>query len=173
MALVLGRFRERGERIRGRVGVVAIFDAFATRKIGVRVEGVGGIVRDGRSGTVVRVVSHAVRRVVAFRETRDDAVAREGVALVRILARERLARDEIRVVAVREDVLAGRARVVQGEEERCQWRGETGCEGGREPSAAKAHGARSSGRLACRVGGSRPRARRREGRLNSPLACAP
>ena len=30
-----------------------------------------------------------------------------------------------------------------------------------EASAAKAHGARSSGRLACRVGGSRPRARRR------------
>ena len=149
MALVLGRFRERGERIRGRVGVVAIFDAFATRKIGVRVEGVGGIVRDGRSGTVVRVVSHAVRRVVAFRETRDDAVAREGVALVRILARERLARDEIRVVAVREDVLAGRARVVQGEEERCQWRGETGVrrgEGSRQRRRRTARGRRVDSR---------------------------
>jgi hypothetical protein len=148
VALVLGRFRERGERNRERIGVgdAAIDDASATRKIGVRVEGVRGIVRGGRSGMVARVESRAMRRAVVFRETRDDAVAREGVALVRDLARERLARDKIRVVAVREDVLAGRARVVKGEEERCQGRGETKMRGrGGDASAAEARGARVVG----------------------------
>ena len=148
MALVLGRFRERREGIRERIGigVAAIDDASATRKVGVGVEGVRGIVRGGRSGMVARVESRAVRRAVVFRETRDDAVAREGVALVRDLARERLARDEIRMVAVREEVLAGRARVVQGEQERCQGRGETEMRGrGGDASATEARGARVVG----------------------------
>ena len=140
VALVLGGSANAANGSRGRVGVVAIFDAFATRKIGVRVEGVGGIVRDGRSGTVVRVVSHAVRRVVAFRETRDDAVAREGVALVRSrrvnASREMRSAWSLSAKTSSPDAPAScraRRNAASGEERR-------GCEGGR--GAVSGEGAR-------------------------------